>query len=180
MQPSLVTVGVLLGLDSFVVAAALGAAGPPLNRRWLAAAFGMCDGCASLLGWAIDMQRLRSSWAWCEWLAPIAVCGYSLYVLCLAWKCQRLAQVPKAGWLPFGLPVCLSLDNLVTGIGADVAGGPALMAALVLGLLSGYLAFVGLRLSAVLAGWAPARAEWLGGLLLILTAIALFCQGVLS
>jgi len=169
--------GLLLGLDSFIVAAALGMAGMPATWRWrLALAFGVCDGLASMVGACLYLGTML---AWHEWLGPPAVGGYGAYVLLLAWRSRRLAGSAGArGWPAFALPVCLSIDNLVAGAGT--AGGDAVLAAVVCGAVSGALAFVGLRLGAGVARRASVRGAWIGGVALIAVAAALVCKESLS
>src|SRR5262249_42702260 len=117
MTSSVLIVAALLGVDSFIVCLAVGALPPSTApRRQLALAFALCDGLASLISSVVGMDRLRSSLPWSDWLGPAAVAGYGLYVLYLAWRCQNLTTSPGAArWLVFGLPFCLSLDNLVAG-----------------------------------------------------------------
>src|SRR5712691_5724746 len=130
MSNMLFAIGLLLGLDSLAVCAGLGTLRPnTVRRRWLALSFGVCDGLASLLGSALGVERLRAALAWCEWFGPALVGGYGLYVLYHAWRCQSLERFPSGGWLAFGLPIGLSLDNLVAGVGPTGFGLSAVLAA---------------------------------------------------
>ena len=183
MSNNLILIGLLLGLDSLAVGTGLGAAVPERNRRlWLALSFGLCDGLATLIGLIIDMDRVRSSLEWCEWLGPAAVAGYGLYVLYLAWHCQNLAANPGAArWLAFGLPLCLSLDNLVTaGAGTAASGVPAVLLALTFGLISGGMASLGMWAGAALGTRVRLGAGWIGGAVLILVAVGLVLKESVS
>lgn len=181
MSSPLLVLGLLLGLDSLAVGAALGAVTPERLRRWrLALAFGLCDGLASFAGWAAGAAEWRDSFGWCEWLGPAAVGGYGLYVLSLAWRTRWLAGTGADRWLALGLPLGLSLDNLAAGVGTDASGGSAALAALALGAASGCLALFGLGLGAGLAARVRLRAEWLGGAALLVVALALVCKEAMS
>jgi len=112
--------------------------------------------------------------SWCEGLGALAVGGYGCYVLTLAaysWRVGRESQ-SQTTWLTFGLPICLALDNLVAGVGRASSLSPVL-AALILGTVSGVVGLGGLRAGATFARWNPTRAAWLGGLFLILFAVVL-------
>jgi putative Mn2+ efflux pump MntP len=178
MSDAILPVGFLLSLDSLLVGAALGPSACTRTQRWtLAGAFGVCDGLASLLGsWLAP--RDAASWPWCEWAGPLAVGGYGCFLLLLAlWGRDALAasRGGRARWLPFLLPVALSLDNLVFGIerGGVVSLSPD--TAVILGVLSGALAAAGLGLGAFLSRLAPGRSGWLaGGALLLVSGILCF------
>jgi putative Mn2+ efflux pump MntP len=181
MSNNLIFIGLLLGLDSLTVGTGLGAAIPDRSRRCrLALSFALCDGLASLIGSIIGLDRLRSSLEWGEWLGPAAVACYGLYVLWLTWRCRDLATNPGAGrWLVFGLPICLSLDNLVAGMGTNASGVWAVLVALVFGVLSGGLALLGMGIGSALGARSGSRAGWLSGALLILVAGGLILKEAL-
>jgi len=176
MQSSLIAVGFLLGLDSFIVSVPLGTTQPSASyRRRLAFAFGLCDGLASLLGWAIGKAEWGTSLGHFEWLGPAAVGSYGLYVLGLAWHSRRLAERGAEGWLAFGLPLFLSLDNLAAGVGAGGSADSVVLVALAYGSLSGCLALLGLEVGRAVATRARLPAEWVGGTALVAVSIALLC-----
>ena len=184
MFTGLAFLGLSLGLDSFAVGIGLGAAAPEASRhRWrLACAFGLCDGLASFLGSLAGMDAVRSFAEASDWLGPIAVAVYGLFVLCLAFQSRRLADIPRLGtWGAFVIPVCVSLDNFVVGVGPDASTTSAGLIALGLGVVSGCLALLGMYLGSALARRVTGtlRAEWLGGSLLILVAVALMCKELL-
>jgi putative Mn2+ efflux pump MntP len=140
----------------------------------------MCDGLAFLIGSLIGMHHLHSSLEWGEWLGPVAVAGYGLYVLYLTWRCQDLSKNLGAGrWLVFGLPICLSLDNLVAGMGTEAAGVPVVLVALAFGIVSGGLALLGMGVGCSLAARSRFQAGWVSGILLIVAAGGLFLKEVL-
>jgi putative Mn2+ efflux pump MntP len=180
MLNELLVLGLLLGFDSLTVGVGLGAALSARRQRVaLALAFGLCDGSASFLGWALGFGW-HDSTEWGEWLGPAVVAGYSIYVLALAWHSRRLAEARAGGWLALALPLCLSLDNLAAGVGPDASAATAALTALAFGAVSGGLALLGLHLGTALAARARVRAEWLGGAVLLTVALALMCKEMLS
>jgi putative Mn2+ efflux pump MntP len=178
MPVSVSVLGLLLGLDSLAAGLGIGMS-PPGPGRWrLALAFAACDGLASLLGAALSAERLAAYLSWSEWLGPLALGSYGVYVMLLTARRHRSppgAAERPAGPLTLVLPLCLSLDNLLVGVGPDVIGWQVVPAAAFVGCLSGLLALSGLELGAVIRSRLPARAEWAGGGVLVLTASILVC-----
>jgi putative Mn2+ efflux pump MntP len=183
MSDAILPVGLLLGLDSLLVGAALGPSTRTRTYRWaLAGAFGVCDGLASLLGsWLAP--RDAAPGPWCEWAGTLAVGAYGCFLLFLAlWGRDALAASPggRARWLPFLLPVALSLDNLVVGIDGGGVVSPSPATAVILGVLSGALAAAGLGLGAFLSRLAPGRSGWLAGCALLLVSGVLCFRAMAS
>jgi putative Mn2+ efflux pump MntP len=175
---NLVVIGLLLGLDSLAVGTGLGMTVPDRHRRRLALAFGICDALASLLGSLAGVDRLVSLPVW-EWSGPLVVAGYGLLVLYQVWRSRRMATSPStSGWLALTVPLCLSLDNLVVGVGADTSVAVAVLVALAFGVASGCLALLGMSLGAGLAR--RVRIAWLGGAVLVLLSFALLCREVFA
>ena len=146
--------GFALALDSFAVSASVGAAGLSRSRHLgLALSFGICDGLASFFGAMLGLGADDISEQWLHWIGPLAVAAYALYVLLLTKLTLSASTSMNARWLVFGLPLCLSLDNFLTGGRLNGLELPAPVVAMVFGLCSGLLAFAGLRLG----GWASAR-----------------------
>jgi putative Mn2+ efflux pump MntP len=108
------------------------------------------------------------------------VAAYALYVFYLAWRCQDLTISPGAArWLVFGLPICLSLDNLVAGKGPEVSGLPAVLVGLIFGVVSGSLALLGMWLGSSLGARSRLQAAWLSGTLLVIVSGCLFLREAL-
>jgi putative Mn2+ efflux pump MntP len=181
MLTSQLVTGLLLGFDSFLVCLAVGALPQRAVRRsQLALAFGLCDGFAAWAGSVVGMQWLRSTSASSEWLGPAAVAAYGVYILYLALRSGDLAANPGAArWLAFGLPVCLSLDNLVAGVATPASAVPAILPALAFGVMSGGLALVGSRVGSAVRARSRFRVRWLGGALLVLFAAGLVLKDAL-
>ncbi|MDB4951155.1 MAG: hypothetical protein JWM27_3804 [Gemmatimonadetes bacterium] len=166
----LVLFGFLSGLDNLHVAATLGAAGLPRRRLLaLAAAFAACEGGMPLVGLAAGSLLHRS-------IAGLSAAGPLVLLACGVWiLVQALREGDEAvdlggGWL-FALPLSLSFDNLVAGVGLGSAGYPVLVSALVVGVVSGGMCLTGLFCGAWLGRWVPGRAEVLAGAVLVVMAL---------
>jgi hypothetical protein len=132
-----------LGLDSLIACLAVGAI---VDRRWrlpFAAAFGIADAGAFLVGTGIGWQLSASATTVSE-IALLAT--LSLYLLVVAASTQRLAELSV--WV---VPLALTLDNLAYGAVGDHSTGWLLGQAGQMALSSSLLAFVGL----VAAGMLP-------------------------
>ena len=173
-MPALILLGLALGLDSLRVSIGLGTLKLSRVRRWqIAFAFGLCDAIAPLVGVAIGQSIVTTVGAWTEFLGPLVLGGYGLYIIYLAWRGGQLAQDDDHRWTLFGLPIVLSLDNLVAGIGLGLLGFPVLFSAFVLGAISGMMSLAGQHLGAVLIKILPARPQFIGGIILLLMAVVL-------
>ena len=171
---ALVLLGLVLGLDSFRVSASLGGLHlSPSRRRRLALAFGICDAIAPLAGIAVGRTAIELMGRWTALVGPLVLSVYGLYVLYLAWQCKESGGADNDLWLFLGIPISLSLDNLVAGVGIGMLAFPVLVSALVLGVCSGLMSLAGLRLGSVIGRYVPLRAELLSGVALIGMAVFL-------
>ena len=171
---ALLFLGFVLGLDSFRVSASLGSLNLNSSRRTrLALAFALCDALAPLVGIAVGRTAIELMGRWTAIVGPLVLSVYGLYVLYLAWQCKEFGAADNDLWLFFGIPVSLSLDNLVAGVGIGMLELPVLVSALVLGVVSGLMSLAGLRLGSAVGRYLPLRAEMLSGVALIGMAVVL-------
>jgi hypothetical protein len=105
----------LLGIDSFIACMAIGAI---VDRRWrlpLAAAFGVADGVAFLigagLGWTISAGVT-------EVLEVGTLAALGLWLIVVAAGTRRAAEL----WPLWALPIALTMDNLAYGVASDYSG----------------------------------------------------------
>lgn len=172
MTGMILLLGLTLALDSFAVSASVGSAGLSRSRHFsLPLAFGICDGLASLIGATFEFGPNTGSIRWIPWIGPLMVATYALYVLLLARLTLSLGRGRDSHMLVFGLPLCLSLDNLFTGGRLIASGLPTTVTAVLFGLLSGLFAFAGLRLGWWVADRWPYQSRRAGLLGLFLLAV---------
>jgi hypothetical protein len=138
----------LLGVDSLIAGIAIGAI---VDRRWrlpLAAAFGVADAAAFLvgagLGWTISAGVI-------EVLEIGTLAALGLWLVVVAAGTRRAAEL----WPLWVLPLALTMDNLAYGVASDYSGS-LLGHAAEQALSSSLLAFVGLYLAGVLPRVLPA------------------------
>jgi hypothetical protein len=132
----------LLGIDSLIACMAIGAI---VDRRWrlpLAAAFGLADGTAFLigagLGWTISAGVT-------EVLEVGTLAALGVWLLVVAAGTRRAAEL----WPVWVLPIALTMDNLAYGVANDYSGS-LLGHAGEQALSSSLLALIGLVAAAVL------------------------------
>jgi hypothetical protein len=137
----------VLGIDSLIACLAIGAI---VDRRWrvpLAAAFGIADGGAFLigagLGWTISEGVT-------EFLEIASLAALGVYLVVVAFASRRVAEV----WPVWILPLALTMDNLAFGVANDYSGslvGHALEQAV----SSALLALIGLYAASLLPRLVP-------------------------
>lgn len=170
----LLLLGFTLSLDSFRVSLSLGAMKLTRARRaQIALAFALCDGLAPLVGLLLGQSLVRYVGAWVEYLAPLVLGLYGCYVIYVARRCGEGESAEQDHWLVFGIPLSLSLDNLVAGASLGLIGFPVALSAVVIGAMSGLMSLAGLSLGSAAVRYLPVRAEMLGGVALICIALAL-------
>jgi hypothetical protein len=132
----------LLGIDSLIACMAIGAI---VDRRWrlpLAAAFGVADATAFLIGAGLGWTISAGVTAVLE-VGTLAALG--VWLLVVAAGTRRFAEL----WPVWLLPIALTMDNLAYGVASDYSGSLAGHAA-EQALSSSLLALAGLSAAAVL------------------------------
>lgn len=172
----LAVIGVLTGLDNLHVSAAVGVARPRRGRlAALAAAFAACEALMPLVGLALG-SALRRTVPALETAGPLVLllCGAAILVGALREDDDAAERAQAGGWMILGLPLSLSLDNLLAGVGLGSAGYPVLLSAAVVGAVSGAMCLAGLFAGAALRRWLPVRAEaWSGAFLMAMALVSL-------
>ena len=170
----LLLIGLMMGLDNFRVAVALG----PLNfsrrrRMQVTLAFCLCEMLAPLAGLSLGTLLIEPVRPWVEGIGPIVLGGTALYVIYQAVRKEEPGPPFDRGWVIFGLPLSLSFDNFLAGAGLGMLGLPILLSAIVIGLMSGMLCSIGLFVGRAVARYLPSKAELLSGVILLVFAMAL-------
>jgi len=170
--------GFLLGLDSFRASLGLGLLRKGFSDQMrIAIGFGVCDGVAPLLGMAPGSALATSLSPWTERIGPFVLGGFGIFTFLRSGE-DEAADRPRdrspacGGWAGFGLPILLSLDNLVAGLGLDALGLPSVLSAGLIGVISALMSLAGSRIGSMVGQAMPGRAEKIGGA--ALTVLALF------
>lgn len=170
------TTGFLLSLDNFRTSVTLG----PLRFAWrrcvlIAAVFGFFDAVAPLAGILLgDYLRRLIAGPVSDFAGPIVLGLYGLYLIVQGTR-DETSEDREYLWCIFGLPVPLSLDNLVAGTGLGLAGLSPVVPAVLFGAITFVMSLAGLALGRGIARVIPVRLRWelVTGVGLIITAILL-------
>ena len=181
---NVVVLGFVLSLDNFRTSVLLG----PLRMRWprmvlVAVNFGIWDGVAPLIGLLIGREVGEAVGPIADWIGPAALLVFGLYLLVRAWR--TTAPTPgsdaddefEQSWTLFGLPVPLSIDNIVAGTGLGLLGFSPWLSATIFGVITAIMSMVGLVLGRaafrLLRSRINLRYEVVTGIALIIEAIVL-------
>lgn len=164
--------GFLAGIDNFQAACALGLLPLSRGRKWAAAAsFGLCESAMALAG-LVAGGFLRAQVLGASGMAgTVALLASGVTLIWLAVHDRDLETAANSRWIVVGLPLSLSLDNLVAGAGLGANGFPVLMGAAMVGLVCAAMSLAGLFLGAWGRRLAPRRAGAFAGAWLIALAV---------
>ena len=173
----LLLLGFALSLDSFRVSLGLGALRlSRLRQLQIVVAFGVCDALAPLIGLLLGKSLLAYIGPWVEHLGPLLLCAYGIYVIYIGQRYAGREANDTDRWMILGLPLSLSLDNLIAGTTLGMVGFPLLLSVLVIGGMSSLLSLIGLRLGAMTVNLLRLRSDLIGGVVLIVVALSFMLQ----
>jgi putative Mn2+ efflux pump MntP len=174
---TLLLLGFALSLDSFRASLGLGALRlSRLRQLQIVIAFGVCDALAPLIGLLLGKSLLAYVGPWVEPIGPLLLCAYGVYVIYIGRRYAGREVGDADRWMVLGLPLSLSLDNLVAGATLGMVGFPLLLSVLVIGGMSSLLALLGLRLGAMAGNLLRLRSDLIGGVVLIVVALSFILQ----
>lgn len=174
---TLLLLGFALSLDSFRVSVGLGTLKlSRLRQLQIVIAFGVCDALAPLIGLLIGKSLLEFVGPWVEHIGPLLLCAYGVYVIYIAKRCAGTETGETDRWMVLGLPLSLSLDNLIAGTTLGMIGFPILLSVTIIGVMSSLLSFAGLRLGRTAVNLLRFRADLIGGVVLIFIALTFVVQ----
>ncbi len=170
---SLFILGLVLSLDNARLAIALGA----FKLSWLravriAVVFGLWDGFSPLVGLLIGRYFGGEIGEVANLLGPIVLLVFGLYLVVRSLQTEAPEDLDER-WVLFGIPLSLSLDNLLAGTGLGMLGFPPVVTAAVFGTMTVLTTFVGLQLGGVVARFIPVRPDLLSGMGLSIMAVVL-------
>ena len=178
MLLSLIGLGFVLSLDNFRTAIILG----PLRFAWphalkIAVVFGFFDGVAPLAGILLGhdvSEKIGGGIA--DSVGATALGLYGLYLIVRAMQTATQEELEaERRWSIFGLPVPLSLDNVIAGTGLGMMGMSPLVPATLFGVITALMTLFGLQLGLVISRIIPVRPRWdvVVGVALIIEAFVL-------
>ena len=178
---TLLLLGFALSLDSFRVSLGLGTLKlSRLRQLQIVIAFGVCDAVAPLIGLLIGQSLLKIVGPWVEHIGPLLLCAYGVYVIYIAKRCAGTETGETDRWMVLGLPLSLSLDNLIAGTTLGMIGFPILLSVIIIGVMSSLFSLAGLRLGKTAVNLLRFRADLIGGVVLIFIALSFVVEDLLG
>lgn len=175
---AILLLGLALGLDNLQVGAALGLLQVSKKRRWaIALAFGACETLMPLVGLLLGRWLGEFLGPFTELVGTVVLGLAGLLIIVMSLYERDASELAGSGIALLGLPVSLSLDNLLAGVGLGTLGHPVLWSALMIGAMSTLLCAIGLFFGGWLRQRLPWRAELVGGMGLLVLSVWRFLEG---
>lgn len=170
-----------LAMDAFAVAAAVSAGLPLLTARHtfrLAWHFGLFQALMPILGWLSGSVLLSFMAAVDHWIAFALL---SVLGLRMIWEARHPGDRsqnydPTRGWSLVSLSVATSIDAFAVGLSLGLIGVSIWLPALVIGLVTLVLTFVGTRVGLKAGRYLGQWAERVGGIVLIGIGLRILLQ----
>jgi putative Mn2+ efflux pump MntP len=170
----LVALAFALSWDNFRSSVALGTVPFGLRRAvQIALVFGFWDTVAPLVGGLLGRYFGEAVGPVAEYVGPAVLGVYGLYLLVGAVRHPEPDEVDHPWVTLFGLPLALSVDNLIAGTGLGLLGYSPLIPAIGFGVVTAVMSFVGLCVGRAAVRVIPVRADLLSGISLLAAAIVL-------
>lgn len=168
----LIVLGFALSLDNFRTAVVLGAGRFGWKRAaQISLTFGIWDGLAPLVGIILGRYLGNKIGSTADYVAAGALAAYGLYLVIEACRTPPPEELDYRFAL-FGLPVPLSVDNVVAGASLGLLGYSPWLAPPLFGFTTTVMSLVGLQLGRVVGRLIRIRPD-------LLTGVALVVMGVL-
>ena len=173
MIGSLLLAGFTLSLDNFRTSVVLGA----LRLSWprsvqVAVTFGFWDGVAPLVGILVGHYLGQKIGSTADYVGAAALAVYGLYLVVQACLTAE-PEEPDHRWALFGLPLPLSVDNVVAGTSLGLLGFSPWIAPPLFGGITMLMSLAGLQLGRVVARFIPVRTDLVTGVGLVIMAVLL-------
>ncbi len=171
---ALLVLAFTLSLDNFRSAIAIGTVPFGLRRAvQIALVFGFWDALAPLAGGVLGHYVGEAVEPVADYVGPLVLGLYGLYLLVGAVRNPEPKELDHPWVTLFGMPLSLSVDNLLAGAGLGVLGFSPVIPSITFGVVTAVMTFVGLCLGRAAARVIPIRTDLLSGVSLLIAAIAL-------
>ena len=163
-----------LSWDNFRSSVALGTVPFGVRRAvQIALIFGFWDALAPLAGGLLGRYFGDAIGPIADYVGPAVMGAYGLYLLFGAVRNPEPADLDHPWVTLFGLPLSLSVDNLIAGTGLGLLGFSPVIPAVIFGVVTAVMSFVGLWLGRLAVRAIPVRADLLSAVSLLGAAIVL-------
>jgi manganese efflux pump family protein len=170
----LVVLAITLSWDNFRSSVALGTVPFGVRRAvQIALIFGFWDAVAPLAGGLLGRYFADAIGPVADYVGPAVMGAYGLYLLAGALRRPKADTLDHPWVTLFGLPLALSVDNLIAGTGLGLLGFSPVIPAVVLGAVTAVMSFVGLWLGRLAVRAIPIRPDLLSAVSLLAAAIVL-------
>jgi putative Mn2+ efflux pump MntP len=167
------TLGFVLSLDNFRVSIALGTVPfGPRRAVQVALTFGLWDAVMPLTGLLVGHEIGDAFGKVADVLGAVALGGYGLYLVISALRRPEPDELDHP-WARFGIPLTLSLDNLLAGTSLGILGLSPWFSAGVFGFVTAVMSLIGLQLGRAAARLIRIRSDLVSGITLMIAAVAL-------
>lgn len=171
---TLLLLAVTLSLDSLRASMGLGATKPNQARQIkMAVAFGICDGLSPLAGLLAGQWLLAYIEVLGKSLGPLLLGIYGIYIIFVTLYYAESAQEAEGRWIVWGIPLSLSLDNIVAGASLENFKISMMICVIIIGLMSGLMSLIGFYLANLTVNRMKIKTELFGGICLVLIALSL-------
>ena len=173
MIVELLILGFTLSLDNFRASIALGT----LPFSWgravqVAVMFGLWDGLAPLVGGLLGKYLGKAIEPIADYVGPAVMGVYGVYLLVRAFRTTEPEELDHP-WALFGIPLSLSVDNLIAGTSLGLLGVSPVLAAAIFAGITAVLSFAGLCIGRAVGHLIRIRADLLSGIALVVMAVVL-------
>ena len=163
-----------LSLDNFRSSVAIGTVPFSLRRAvQIALIFGLWDTLAPLVGGLIGHYFGAAIGPIADYVGPAVMGSYGLYILVGAVRNPEPDELDHPWVTLLGMPLSLSVDNLLAGAGLGLLGFSPVIPAVIFGVVTAAVSFAGLCLGRVAARAVRIRSDLMSGVSLIAAAIVL-------
>jgi putative Mn2+ efflux pump MntP len=174
-------IAVSMAMDAFAVCLGVGTQQRLAGRRptfRLAFHFGLFQFIMPVIGWFAGMTILKYIAAYDHWVAfgLLGFVGVRMIRSGLDPQAEPPSSDPSRGWSLVLLALATSIDALAVGFSLGVMGVTIWYPAVVIGVVTGLLSWLGLRLGNRLGTLFGKRMEIAGGVLLILIGLRILIQ----
>lgn len=174
MIVGLLVLAFMLSLDNFRSSVALGTVPFGLGRAaQIALIFGIWDGLAPLVGGVLGDYFGEAIGPVADYVGPAVLGLYGVYLLVGALRNPAPEELDHPWVTLFGMPLSLSVDNLLAGTGLGMLGFSPVIPAVTFGVMTVLMSFIGLRLGRAVASMIRIRADLVSGISLVAAAIVL-------
>ena len=174
MIVGLLVLAFTLSLDNFRSSVALGTVPFGLRRAaQIALIFGIWDGLAPLVGGVLGHYFGKAIGPVADYVGPAVMGLYGVYLLSGALRNPAPEELDHPWVTLFGMPLSLSVDNLLAGTGLGVLGFSPVIPAVTFGVMTALMSFIGLCLGRAAASMIRIRADLVSGISLVAAAIVL-------